>query len=46
MKYDTSLNPLIMAMSLTRMPARIHGTLTCLEPGLGALAATGRHRRP
>lgn len=25
-------------VALTRMPARIYGTLTCLEPGLGALA--------
>ncbi|WP_244661791.1 hypothetical protein [Mesorhizobium huakuii] len=25
-------------MALTGMPARIYGTLTCLEPGLGALA--------
>uniref|UniRef100_UPI0038B24548 EamA family transporter n=1 Tax=Mesorhizobium neociceri TaxID=1307853 RepID=UPI0038B24548 len=24
--------------ALTRMPARLYGTLTCLEPALGALA--------
>ncbi|TPL06114.1 DMT family transporter [Mesorhizobium sp. B2-4-14] len=36
--FSSALPFWLEMVALTRMPARIYGTLTCLEPGLGALA--------
>ncbi|RVD14038.1 EamA family transporter, partial [Mesorhizobium sp. M7A.F.Ca.ET.027.02.1.1] len=36
--FSSALPFFLEMVALTRMPARIYGTLTCLEPGLGALA--------
>ena len=35
--FSSALPFWLEMVALTRMPARIYGTLTCLEPGLGAL---------
>ena len=36
--FSSALPFFLEMVALTRMPARIYGTLTCLEPALGALA--------
>jgi len=35
--FSSALPFWLEMVALTRMPARVYGTLTCLEPGLGAL---------